>query len=254
MQLSNQDFQVQKDSRKGCLILHGFGGNLVELSPIVEELKNKNFNLFGRNYPGHDVYVEQMPYSTWHDWLQSAKESYLELKKYCDEVNIIAFSAGSLLAVQLANEFDINKIVFLSPFIMLNKSLSFYLPDELAVKIKMLFSKHSKRKGVCLFDKSYEKEASTLVFNQTFNMKSLLSLIELVQKTKPLIKGIRNKALVFHSIKDEIANFKGGRYLYNQLASTNKEFVELNKSKHCILLDFERDFVIKKVMEFIENE
>lgn len=254
MKLSNENFLVKKDSKRGCLILHGFGGNLVEVSPVVEELKNKNINLLGKNYPGHDAYAEQMPYTTWLDWLKSARDSYLELKQHCDEIDIIAFSAGSLLAVQLANDFNVNKLIFLSPFVMLNKSLSFHLPDKLAVHITMLLSKHSKRKGIGLFDTTYKEEADTLLFNQTFNMKSLLSLLELVQKTKPLMKNIENSSLVFHSTKDEIADFKGGKYLYNQLSSRNKEFIELSKSKHSILLDFERELVIKKIMEFLDNE
>ena len=77
--------------------------------------------------------------------------------------------------------------------------------------------------------------------------RSLLS--KGVQKN---IKKIFAPALIVHSLEDDLTSTKSAKFVFNNISSFYKEYMELKDSYHLVLYDNEKEKVYNKTMEFID--
>src|SRR5690554_6482409 len=94
-----------------CLIIHGFGGGLHEIKPLAEYLTNFNYDVVCPVLKGHSASRRDMKKATYTDWIDSAESELLKLMKTGDDVLLIGFSMGGLIAFNLACKYDIKAIV-----------------------------------------------------------------------------------------------------------------------------------------------
>lgn len=249
--LNNQPFYIEGNRDEACLFLHGFGGSVLEMSPLAVFLYEQGFAVCGNNYPGHDKVYDKMPESKWEDWYATAVEGYKKLEHKYSKINVIAFSAGCPLSLNLLQNYPVNKVVFLAPFFKISKKLYFGLPDKLILGIKSLCSSQVEREGIKIADQKLAQQATDLMFYRTFNLKAMKSLYELIDFVTPIIPHISIPSLIIHSVKDDMADISGAEFLYKNLASQKKELFLLKDSLHSIMLDLEREIVFKKILEFL---
>ena len=88
----------------GVLLLHGFTGTIAHLRPLAEALHKQGFTVMGLNLPGHGTTMDDMAQCTWQDWLDAAKEAFLELQNRCDYVSVAGLSMGGCLSLLLAEQ------------------------------------------------------------------------------------------------------------------------------------------------------
>ncbi len=86
----------------GCLLIHGFGGSLFEMEPLIAPLKEAGLVVRGIQLPGHGG--DSLPFekSFFNDWLNAAECAYLDLAAQVERVFVIGFSMGGTLALALA--------------------------------------------------------------------------------------------------------------------------------------------------------
>lgn len=98
----------------GVLCIHGYTGSAWEVAPVVELLKREtNWRVEVAYLSGHNIDLQLRGVRAKH-WLQDIENAYLKLRRVVDEVYVIGFSMGGLLAIYLAAHYDIKKIVLLS--------------------------------------------------------------------------------------------------------------------------------------------
>lgn len=83
----------------GVLLLHGFTGTIAHMRLVAEELHRQGFTVMGVNLPGHASSMDDMAQSTWEDWLNAAKEAFLQLKEKCDYASVAGLSMGGCLTL-----------------------------------------------------------------------------------------------------------------------------------------------------------
>jgi len=98
----------------GCLIIHGFAGNLKDIEKLNRFLLKKGFETSCPLLKGHALTKKDLARTSYSDWISSAEESLMELSKKSDRVVLIGFSMGGLIAFNLAIKHDIYKMVTLS--------------------------------------------------------------------------------------------------------------------------------------------
>ena len=137
-----RDFSAQvcqpfdlKGGKHGVLLIHGFSGSAAHMRLIGEELHRRGFTVKGINLPGHGTSMEDMAKTTWQDWLQAAKEAFLQMKKECDRVSVAGLSMGGVLTLLLAEQMDVCCAMPISaPMAVQNKFLPFAKAASLFVK------------------------------------------------------------------------------------------------------------------------
>jgi len=100
---------------KACLLVHGITGTPAELRELGELLNSKGYTVLGVRLKGHGTVIEDMLDCTYRDWIASAVEGFELLRKKCSKVYVIGHSMGSLIALYIEENLKADKIVTMSP-------------------------------------------------------------------------------------------------------------------------------------------
>ncbi len=100
------------DSKKPkCLIIHGFGGGAHEIEAIAKHLINLGYDVVSPTLKGHSATKKEMKKATYANWIESAESELQKMHDNKDEVLVIGFSMGGLIAFNLACRYDLRGIV-----------------------------------------------------------------------------------------------------------------------------------------------
>ena len=94
-----------------CLIIHGFGGGVHEVEPLAKYLVNLGYEVSCPVLKGHSRFRKEMNKATYKDWIYSAEQELLRLKETTDEIVVIGFSMGGLIAFNLACKHKFKAII-----------------------------------------------------------------------------------------------------------------------------------------------
>jgi carboxylesterase len=215
---------------KGCLFIHGFTGAPYEVEPLASYIREQTGWIVKiPTLPGHGVTLSLKGH-TYNEWVSHAEQELLSLKEEVDEVYVIGFSMGGIIASYLAANYEVQKLVLLS-------AAAYYVnPKQLAIDIKEmikdLFSGNIKDNE--LFNR-YKKKILETPITATFEFQKL------VKKVKPHIQDLHLPVLIIQGECDGIVPVKSAHYLYDKIPSKQKELYFLPCSKHhvCHGEDFE---------------
>jgi carboxylesterase len=59
--------------------------------------------------------------------------------------------------------------------------------------------------------------------------------------------------LIFQGMLDQTIDVKSADIVYQKISSSQKELIHLNKSRHCVILDKEFDFVVERSLKFFDE-
>ena len=115
----------------GCLCIHGFTGAPYEVEPLVGYLQERTDWVFSvPTLPGHGE-LSSLKGIHYQQWIDHAEAELDKLIETCDEVYVIGFSMGGLIASYLAANYPVKKLILLS-------AAAYYInPRQLAADIKM---------------------------------------------------------------------------------------------------------------------
>ncbi|HEY5561378.1 MAG TPA: alpha/beta fold hydrolase [Clostridiaceae bacterium] len=201
----------------GCLIIHGFAGNLKDIEKLNRFLLKKGFETSCPLLKGHALTKKDLARTSYSDWISSAEESLMELSKKSDRVVLIGFSMGGLIAFNLAIKHDIYKMVTLSAPIYhwdLKRMVTNIINDIKIRKTEQL--------------RNYIRTSTNIPFRALLNFKLLL------YRTKPLLSQITCPIYIAQGLMDDTVKHKSANYIYRNVASTQKIMKFYNNSPHVI--------------------
>jgi carboxylesterase len=224
----------------GCLIIHGFTGGPHELEPLTEYLEaNTDWHISVPTLPGHgrNLMLENVNYKS---WLETAEASLRKLKEKYDEIYIIGFSMGGMIAAYLAAKYKVNKLVLLATagkylsFKQIGVDLGDVLKDGVTGKLgqNKLYS-HYKRKLGCV------------------PFRANLEFLKLVRLTRKYLKKVESPVLIAQGQMDSMVPYKTAYYLDKEIPSKRKEVVFFERSRHLICLGNDKDTLNRMVHEFL---
>lgn len=218
---------------------------------LGEFLHQQGWTVQGIAYPGHDRIEPKMPASTWSQWYGHILDTYQKLCQTYAQVSVVGFSTGCPLALHLASQHPVDKLVLLSPYLLIRRQWYFLVPVENYIQALGWLITDVPRLRLPIFDPEMHRQAMEIVFYQTFSILAVKSAMELIELVKPKLPALQNPTLIIQSTKDTIVDPSGAEYLYTHLGSTQKQIIRLSNSDHVLPLDFEREPVFKAVGEFL---
>ena len=127
-----KNYELNKTSKRGVMIIHGFSSTTAEITPLAHFLADKGFRISARNLPGHGTTINDCNGTRYADWFNSTEQNLAELSIDCDELYVIGLSMGGILGLYLATLFPLNKLVIGAPVI------SFKNPFKVNILVRLL--------------------------------------------------------------------------------------------------------------------
>ena len=231
-----------KGKKGGLLILHGFTGTPVTLKRLGRYIHKMDLSVSAPLLPGHGQTAEILNQATQEQWIETADKAFMDLKKNHENVYVLGYSLGSLLALELASRRDLQGLILISTalkFTQTQEHRRMIAEDTRPlIPIDEIFSLDDPQRF-------YEyKEWPALAFKQVFSLS---------MKVRRLLPNIHAPVKVFHGMNDTLTPPENIGFLSRNIASTHIEIEKLENSHHRILAGPDQDFVIQKSGDFIEK-
>jgi len=225
----------------GALVLHGFTGNPSSMRGVAEALAAAGFAVELPLLPGHGTSVEDMVTTNFSDWSAKVEEAYLELAGRTDSIVVAGLSMGATLGAWVTARNSRT-----AGFVAINGMFEPPAPAFLDLL------RASLEQGVDRLPAIGSDIAMPGVSEGAYEAAPIQPLISLMEATTELhgrLGQIRCPVLILSSREDHIVPPSSSDVLAEGVAGP-VERVTLERSYHVATLDFDRDLVEKRTVEF----
>jgi len=213
------------------------------MRPLGEYLHGRGCSVLGVRLAGHGTTARDMNQTTWLDWYASLEAGWDELRVRCDEVFVVGLSLGAALTLHLAARRPVAGVVVMGAPVLTS------VPQRLIVGLGgRLVPILPKLAGSGLQDPV--AKARHLTYPQ-IPMRASVSMIRLVQAAHADLGAITTSILLMQGRKDHVVPPKNMPYIYAHVASTDKEFVWLDRSDHIVTEDYDKEEVFARLGDWI---
>jgi|TARA_Y100000996_G_scaffold140918_1_gene107760 carboxylesterase len=239
-------YDLNKSSKKGVLIIHGFSSSTYETLPLGKFLSDKGFRVLIPNLPGHGTTVEDCNSFTYNDWLDFLEEKLAEISIECDEIYVIGLSMGAVLSLHLATLFPVNKIItcatvlkFKNPFV-----IHFLIPILNRIVVKQKKIKKQKKKNMKKRYSGYDH----------YPLKALNEFRKLNNYMKKRLHLIRCPILYVHSQSDKLSITDNVNLILDNVSSATKEKLIVEHATHHLFYESkDRDLIFSTINSFLKK-
>jgi carboxylesterase len=225
----------------GALVLHGFTGNPSSVRGVAEALAAAGFAVEVPLLPGHGTSVEDMVTTDFADWAAAAEEAYLDLAGRVASLVVVGLSMGATLGawVTARNPATAGLVAINGMFEPPAPAFLDLLRTSLAQGCDRLPAIGSDIALPGVSEGAYD--AAPIV--------PLISLMEATTELHGRLGGIHCPVLILTSPQDHVVPSSSSDVLAKGLGGP-VERVVLERSYHVATLDFDKDLVEKRTVEF----
>ncbi len=234
----------------GVVLIHGYMAAPFEVKGLAEYLAQKGLWVYAPRLRGHGTSPDDLAIRTHTDWVAAVEKGYAAMNHLCRQVVVGGFSAGGLLALELAARLkDIKGVFSVCPSMRLQDFSSKFVP---AVDVWNRVMKKVRLGGA---KKEFvENRPENPHINYFRNpVSGVLELERLMDVVDDKLSDIRMPALVIQSLGDPVVRPSGSRRAFKRIGSANKSYILFNFDRHGILLGKNSDKVYKAIWNFIEE-
>ncbi len=221
-------------NKTGCIIIHGFGGNIEEVMPLAQRLTEEGYNVVCPSLKGHTGRRKDLKGVTYLDWIESGELELRKLLETCERIYLIGFSMGGLIALLLAAKYKVAGVVTLNSPI--------YYWDIKRIMINLWEDlKYKKPENM----KHYLQSSRKFPFSAMLYFRVLLS------KSKAIMKEVHCPVFIAQALQDDTVRKSSAKYIYEHLAAKLKTVKYYDHSGHLILWSEAAGTVIQDVVKFL---
>jgi carboxylesterase len=215
---------------KGVLLIHGFAGGRHEVSPLAEYLRDRGYDVVMPKLSGHEESRATLDQAKFSEWIASGVEAYEALAMRCDDITVIGFSMGGLIAVQIYQKYRLDRLV------TINTPIYVWDLSRVAQNLRSNFKASARR---------YLSNGANISVTAAAQFLRLLFL------TKPKFRAVECPCLIFQAEDDDTVNRRSADYILDSVCG-DKRIVRLASGGHTVLLSDSIGRIAPCVLEFIE--
>ncbi|MCT6925510.1 MULTISPECIES: alpha/beta fold hydrolase [Bacillales] len=226
--------------KQGILLLHGFSGGPYEIEPLTAHIRqHMECDIVTPTYCGHGEELSMRGYKAQH-WLMDAELAYRQLAKRVDEVTVIGFSMGGVIALYLAKRYPVKKLVLLSA------AIKYMSPGQMLMDLREMAGEavRGHLKNHELFQR-YERKLMSVP------LSSVVEFMRIVKKVEPYIEHIAVPTYIIQGEKDGIVPHMAARFLYDTIQAKEKHLFLSANGKHHICFSDDCEEWFCEVLEFL---
>lgn len=114
----------EQPNGQAVVLIHGFGATPRSILPVAEALYRQHYSVAGVRLPGHGTTPEDLKQRKATEWIAAARAAYDAFVADGFEVSGGGLSTGALIALVLASQRRLNKLLLFSPFLQLRHHLA----------------------------------------------------------------------------------------------------------------------------------
>jgi carboxylesterase len=240
----SQPFFFEGTKEEAVLLVHGFTGTPAQMRPLADVLKSEGFAVSGILLPGHGENLRAMERSTWPQWLGAADDALKDLLSRYPKVDVIGFSMGGLIALNLASRFPVNRVATLSAPIHLQTMIAPLTPFLSLFRRYQPWDPEPKMAGEV-------REPYTEGY-PGFPVRCAGQLDRLRRSTLKRLGDVKAPILIAQSCMDSTVDLESPYAIYDHVASVYRELLLLERSRHNAMLGPEREHLFADVVRFLE--
>lgn len=228
-----------------CLLVHGIAASPAQMRVLAEFLADSGLAARSMLLPGHGTHPRDLDGIVWQDWYEHLHDEYRQLKLGYEEVSLVGFSIGAALAAHYAAHNRVDRLVLLNiPLCPFND----LLPRNLMLKIYGAFFKTVRGNPGVIFD----AEGKPFRFVYEHVPTAILgTMSELIGIIRSRMDRITSPTLIIQSRNDKVSGARSGPLAFHRLGSSAKRLVVLEKSRHNLMMDVERQYVFEEIARFL---
>lgn len=224
----------------GALVLHGFTGNPGSMRGIAEAFAGAGWAVEMPRLPGHGTTVEDMLTTDWSDWTAEVEAAYRRLAERADRIVVIGLSMGGTLTAWVATQHpEVAGLVFIN-------AAAQPMDDMYDLVQGMVDAGEQLMDGIG--SDIADPDSVETAYAQT-PLAPLLSMLDAIIELQDPLAEVTTPALVLNSPEDHVVPPSNSDHLADLLAGP-VERATLDRSYHVATLDYDRDLIIDKALEF----
>jgi carboxylesterase len=241
---------IDKKSKVGVLMLHGFTGTPYQFKELAKYLAGKGLTVYAPLVAGHGTSPEDLINTTMEDWKKSVKKAYAELEKKVQKIIVVGNSFGGNLGFYLAKEAYNSLVGIVSLGTPINLRFQWFIKLRLFLYgwLKKYYRKPQR---------IYKIDYTDMIDEVTYPVIPIKSLREFLKflktETVPNLNRVKVPALIMHANVDPVVNPKSALHIYEHLASSYKKIYWFDSGHHVITNDKRRDELFQKIYNFIQE-
>jgi carboxylesterase len=237
---------------KAVLLLHGLTGTPSEMRFLGDYLNRAGYHVRAPLLPGHGTDIKDLNKTTWHDWFGRAEIDFLSLSAHFETVFIAGVSMGGLIGLWLmANKFGRigGGAALATPMRFRDWKARCLLPVADVTGLKYLVPDLPK----AVNDVALSGGRTHVCYDRD-SVVAAASLIRFMGQVRRGLPRIDAPLLVMQSAADTVVDPHSADIIWDEVSSTVKEKVLLERSYHTITVDVEKELVAKTVLDFFERQ
>ncbi len=240
-----------KTQETGILLCHGYKSSPKEVEALAKFLCDLGFIVYAVRLKGHGTSPINLQDVFWQDWRDSMQKGYAILNNICQEMVIVGFSAGGLLALLSSSKKNrqIKGVVSINAALKLQDMRARFVPainwwNEVLHKFHI-------EKG--LFEYVDDKPENP-DFNYSRNyLKGVEELEKLMKKCEDSLDKVSAPTLIIQALKDPVINPVSAKLIYDKIESPIKHLSELDLSNHVIINGDGKETVFQEIKDFLSK-
>ncbi|MCD4820184.1 MAG: alpha/beta fold hydrolase [Candidatus Cloacimonetes bacterium] len=239
----HQPFSNVSQNDIGILLIHGFTSTTSSMMYLAEQFSKEGYNVELPRLSGHGTHWQDLDNVVFEDWINDLEEALDILKKRSSKIFLCGLSLGGALAVRLTQKQN-----FFKGIILINHACVFTNPKFWFVPIL----KHIIPSVPAVANDIKDPNSKEIAYTKT-SLKGLFQLLRLIKTIKKDLFKITCPILIFKSKEDHVIPIKSATYTMKMINSKQKELIWLENSYHVATLDFDKDVIMKKSIEFVRQ-
>jgi len=239
-----QPFFFEGTKDEAVLLIHGFTGTPAQMRPLGDALAAAGYAVRGILLPGHGTNLREMERTGWTDWLGAAEEALKDLLATYRKVDVIGFSMGGLIALNLAARFPVARFATISAPIRLQSMIAPLTPVLSLFRRYQPWNPEPRISGEV-------REPYTEGY-PGFPVRCAGQLDTLRRKTLRRLADVKAPVLIAQSCMDSTVDLDSPYYLYDHVSSVYREVLLLERSRHNALLGPEREHLNADLIRFLD--
>lgn len=239
-----EPFCLDGKNKKAVLLVHGYTGSPSQMAMLGHTLNQAGYTVYAPLLAGHGTCVEDLQETTANDWYNSVLESYNKLNRRYDDIAVVGVSLGGLLAIRLAAEKKVSKLVCVAtPMALFDRRLRWLW------LLKRFVDYAKKRPNSYPVDDNFN-----VSYKDKIPVKPLPSMMDLMKKCRRYhLNRITVPVLALHGGLDRTAKPESADLIVKLSRGKDKQSLILQDSGHMVLLDKQRAFAEQQIVEFLNR-
>jgi carboxylesterase len=228
----------------GALVLHGFTGNPQSMRGLAEAFAAGGFAVDMPLLPGHGTVVQDMIPTRWEDWSGAAEQAYQQLAARCDKVVVAGLSMGGTITCWLAaNHPEIAGAVVVNPAVE--------PPADSFLDIFQGSIDAGLEVIPGIGNDVADPDVTELAYPET-PLVAGLSMFGAINELAERLGDIRCPVLLLASPQDHVVPPSNADFLVERVGGPI-ERVLLDRSYHVATIDYDKDEIERRAVEFAQK-